>query len=93
MNKQTQEALKMAIAAFERWEDTYKADCTEVINACKEALEQPAQEPVIIGVDFAEIHFKKMMIGFLKDKQICAFDNNKLIIQSWINELESKTNE
>jgi hypothetical protein len=40
MNKQTQEALKMAIEAFERWEDTYKADCTEVINACKEALEQ-----------------------------------------------------
>jgi hypothetical protein len=35
------EALKMAIEAFERWEDTYKADCTEVINACKEALEQP----------------------------------------------------
>ena len=33
------------------------------------------------------------MIGFLKDKQICAFDNNKLIIQGWINELESKINE
>jgi hypothetical protein len=36
------EALKMAIEAFVRWEDTYKSDCTEVINACKEALEQPS---------------------------------------------------
>ena len=36
------EALKVAIEAFVRWEDTYKSDCTEVINACKEALEQPA---------------------------------------------------
>jgi len=35
------EALKMAIEAFVRWEDTYKSDCTEVINACKEALKQP----------------------------------------------------
>ena len=118
MNKQTQEALKMAIKALEMWDKKHIIemkvgerwiDLSYAINACKEALEQPtvaelnneylrdtnvigleqpAQEPVMIGVDFAEIHFKKMMIGFLKDKQICAFDNYKLQIQSWINELE-----
>jgi translation initiation factor 2 alpha subunit (eIF-2alpha) len=44
MNKQTQEALKMAIEALEHASErsiiinAYE----EVINACKEALEQPA---------------------------------------------------
>lgn len=44
MNTQTQEALKMAITQFERIDKEY--DCTEIIDICKEALEQPAQEPV-----------------------------------------------
>ena len=45
MNKQTQEALKMAIEALEFIKDggfyTGEDDC---IEACKKALEQPAQE-------------------------------------------------
>lgn len=45
MNKQTQEALKMAIEALEMHVPHYIKDrgC-EAINACKEALNQPAQE-------------------------------------------------
>jgi hypothetical protein len=43
MNKQN-EALKMAISQFKRIDKEY--DCTEIIDICKEALEQPAQEPV-----------------------------------------------
>jgi hypothetical protein len=47
MNTQTQEALKMAIEALEMHVPYYVKDrgC-EAINACKQALEQPAQEPV-----------------------------------------------
>jgi len=47
MNTQTKQALKMAIEALEHASersiiiDAYE----EIINACKEALEQPAQEP------------------------------------------------
>lgn len=41
MNKQTQKALKMAIEAL-----LYGTDHTNAVMACKEALEQPAQEPV-----------------------------------------------
>jgi hypothetical protein len=39
MNKQTQEALKMAIEAL-----LYGTDHTNAVKACKEALKQPAQE-------------------------------------------------
>ena len=56
MNKQTQEALKMAIRMLEGIEVVFlrdlsehnplKTNSIEAINACKEALEQPAQEPV-----------------------------------------------
>jgi len=52
MNTTTKdEALKMAIKEFEEANDFMWCErlCTpydEVINACKEALEQPAQEPV-----------------------------------------------
>ena len=48
MNTQTQEALKMAIEAMEESKvhlgSTKHLD--DLIQACKEALEQPAQEPV-----------------------------------------------
>jgi hypothetical protein len=48
------EALKMAIEKLELWHGRYismtciaaELDFKEIINACKEALEQPAQEPV-----------------------------------------------
>ena len=40
----TQEALKMAIEQFERINNEYP--CEEIIDICKEALAQPAQEPV-----------------------------------------------
>ena len=43
MNKD--EALKMAIEALEDMA-TVHANLEPIINACKEALEQPAQEPV-----------------------------------------------
>ena len=56
-------ALKMAIAIFEfsgaRDSEAYWQMVEVAKNACKEALEQPAQEPVIIGVDFAENILKK----------------------------------
>ena len=50
MNKQTQEALKMAIEALEDAscmaysEFSIENEYEDVINACKEALEQPAQD-------------------------------------------------
>jgi hypothetical protein len=54
MNSQTQEALKMAIEALEEAEDIIEGKTTQggyfykAIQACKEALEQPAQEPVAL---------------------------------------------
>lgn len=50
MNNQTQEALKMAISFASVISETYATggEAERVINACKEALEQPAQEPVMI---------------------------------------------
>ena len=91
MNKD--EALKMAIEWIEGWYgDNMSRDA--VLNACKEALEQPAQDTCVhIGMDKCQYkgicqHCKQPIIEFLKDKQICAFDNYKLQIQSWINELE-----
>ena len=45
MNKQTQEALKMAILLLECPHIT-EGRINVVVDACKEALEQPAQEPV-----------------------------------------------
>jgi phage terminase small subunit len=55
MNAQTQEALKMAIEEIEGWIDHAYGhspdECAnnEAIKACKEALEQPAQEPKSVG--------------------------------------------
>jgi hypothetical protein len=53
MNKQTQEALKMVIDTlfnlgnkFAEINGEVPKDIADSINACKEALEQPAQEPV-----------------------------------------------
>lgn len=43
MNNQTQEALKMAIVAMDTWKDI---DVLKARKMCKEALAQPAQEPV-----------------------------------------------
>jgi hypothetical protein len=64
MNTQTQEALKMAIEALEHAELVFyitKDDGSKVsiyaetVNACKEALEQPAQEPVWQGLTDDEV--------------------------------------
>ena len=49
MNKQTEDALKMAIEWFEGLIKANAPIYDEerlILNACKEALEQPAQEPV-----------------------------------------------
>ena len=57
MNTQTQEALKLAIEQMQHlikiyipspeWSGTaIQEDCYETIQACKEALAQPAQEPL-----------------------------------------------
>ena len=47
MNTQTQEALKMAIETLETGKNNeyqlHPFNCEETINACREALEQPAQ--------------------------------------------------
>ena len=48
------EALKMAISQFERIDKEY--DCTEIIDICKEALEQPAQEIVHKVFDIDNFH-------------------------------------
>ena len=45
MNKQI-EALKMAIEALEDWDAGHPICTSDLLQACKEALEQPAQEPV-----------------------------------------------
>ncbi len=61
MNKQTQEALKMAHKTFMQLnERTPRKDdgsgyFDKEINACKEALEQPAQEPVAEYVGMGKI--------------------------------------
>lgn len=47
MNNQTQEALKMAVEVMEG-RCAWGKSKSEVIAMCKEALEQPAQEPVLI---------------------------------------------
>jgi hypothetical protein len=44
MNTQTKKALEMAIETLEAFEIT--GYCDEAIQSCKEALAQPAQEPV-----------------------------------------------
>jgi len=51
MSKQTQEALKMAINFASVISETYSTggEAEKVINACKEALEQPAQKPVALS--------------------------------------------
>jgi hypothetical protein len=45
MNKQTEDALKMAIEWIEGWYG-YSPSKDAVLKACKKALKQPAQEPV-----------------------------------------------
>jgi len=53
MNNKTQEALKMAIDTMEMHVPYYVKDrgC-DAINACKEALEQPAQKPEAYIVNY-----------------------------------------
>ena len=47
MINQKDEALKMAINVLELYEEKLNSSIAiEVIQACKEALEQPTQEPV-----------------------------------------------
>ena len=68
MNIQTQEALKMAIEVMYRNSPNIglTQELEEAINACKEALEQPAQEPVAwYGKD----------IAFPKSNKIFVFNN------------------
>jgi chromosome condensin MukBEF ATPase and DNA-binding subunit MukB len=48
MNKQTQEALKMAIDVLQNYAQADSPVWRKALNACKEALEQPAQEVVEI---------------------------------------------
>jgi hypothetical protein len=57
------EALNMAIEALEDFSTQY-ARLEPIINACKEALEQPAQEPVGIIIsenDYHAVSFDKRM--------------------------------
>jgi len=63
MNTQTQEALKMAIKALQNISKSltekqvwFSSDVYDAMQACKEALEQPAQEPV------AWMHYKDFTI-------------------------------
>jgi hypothetical protein len=80
------EALKMAIEAFVRWEDTYKADCTEVINACKEALEQPLtrdwkhtiDERIARDIEFKDALEQPRWQGLTDD------EDNAIIKKIWI---------
>ena len=49
MEYKTQEALKMAIVAMDTWKDI---DVLKARKMCKEALAQPAQEPVGYTTEF-----------------------------------------
>jgi hypothetical protein len=63
MNNQTQEALKMAIEAFELEESTWwsHTKMSKAYNACKEALEQPAQEKELIAIiESLQKHIKEL---------------------------------
>jgi len=46
MNDQTQKALRMAIERLEIAQMQF-GNIQHIIDACKEALEQPAQEPTV----------------------------------------------
>lgn len=64
MNTQTQEALKMAIEAlefFQKNSEFWKDTVEEAIQACKEALAQPAQEPVAWIDEFGNCEFTYAM--------------------------------
>jgi pyruvate/oxaloacetate carboxyltransferase len=72
MNTQTQEALKMAIETLEKAQHSMQTDMgvdviDEAITACKEALEQPAQEPV------AWMHRHAGEITEFNDFQSCEY--------------------
>jgi len=69
MNTQTQEALKMAIEWIENPFVTTPALKTEVLNACKKALEQPAQEPVAWTDEYK--NFLEWDKESLCDKAVC----------------------
>jgi hypothetical protein len=65
MNNQTQEALKMAIKAL--LTGHHHTDlCNEALNACKEALEQPAKEPVAWIKQWENMFGKHKDIVFIK---------------------------
>jgi hypothetical protein len=51
------EALKMAIEVMDNIEEPFRKYADEAINACKEALEQPAQEPVYAIVSDGHIQY------------------------------------
>ena len=44
-------ALKMAIEVMDNIEEPFRKYADEAINACKEALEQPAQEPEYVYIN------------------------------------------
>jgi len=84
MNKQTQEALKMAIEALESNNDCecgrseyHVSKLIKALNACKEALEQPAQEPVA-WIEVIDHHGHKTSKVNLFDKGLQLSDGTNL---------------
>jgi hypothetical protein len=61
------EALKMAIETIETWSDGGGKECELALNACKKALEQPAQQPV------AWMHRHAGEITEFNDFQSCEY--------------------
>jgi hypothetical protein len=57
------EAIKMAIKAL-----LYGADHTNAVKACKEALEQPAQEPVAIVYSMQDGYVGQMIVKDIAHK-------------------------
>jgi hypothetical protein len=69
------EALKMAINTMEIWNGknvktntaSFRINFEGAINACKEALEQPAQEPVALSVSNNPFNSEKHGLEVLRN--------------------------
>jgi hypothetical protein len=92
MNNQTQEALKMAIEEIQdlmqhikdRQPDMLFTGSEYVINACKEALEQPTQDDYKIGYEHGKQHFLEK---YYKGNSIQHWHNKAVAYGNTISEL------
>lgn len=62
----------------------------EDLDKWKHRIELSTEQKIKNVLEALNSNFKSEMISFLQEKQAVSMDNNKLIIQSWIDEIESK---